>query len=102
MALDKLDDADHALWWQLTLAFLKIASTYWPARLEELKQSSPARHRNAILEAEAQRIASGKVTGPDHHCRLHRLDPGDRQADRRCAETSKRHHRLPGLDQTYE
>ena len=63
-ALDKLDDADHALWWQLTLAFLKIASTYWPARLEELKQSSPARHRNAILEAEAQRIASGKVTGP--------------------------------------
>lgn len=63
-ALDKLDDADHALWWQLTLAFLKIASTYWPARLEELKQSSPARHRNAILEAEALRIANGKVTGP--------------------------------------
>jgi len=63
-ALDKLDAADHALWWQLTLEFLKIARTYWPERLEELKQSSPARHRNAILEAETQRIADGKVTGP--------------------------------------
>ncbi|MDQ0318244.1 ATP-dependent helicase/nuclease subunit B [Pararhizobium capsulatum DSM 1112] len=63
-ALDQLQDADHALWWQLTLEFLKIARTYWPARLEELHQSSPARHRNAILDAETQRIAAGKVTGP--------------------------------------
>ena len=63
-ALDNLDANDHALWWQLTLEFLRIARTYWPARLEELKQSSPARHRNAILEAETQRIAAGKVTGP--------------------------------------
>ena len=63
-ALDKLDAGDHALWWQLTLEFLKIASAYWPERLEELKQSSPARHRNAILEAETQRIADGKLTGP--------------------------------------
>lgn len=63
-ALDNLQDADHALWWQLTLEFLKIARTYWPARLEELHQSSPARHRNAILDAETQRIIAGKVTGP--------------------------------------
>ncbi|MCV9967326.1 double-strand break repair protein AddB [Pararhizobium sp. BT-229] len=63
-ALEDLDAADHALWWQLTLEFLKIARSYWPARLEELKQSSPARHRNAILDAETQRIAGGKVTGP--------------------------------------
>ncbi|KQV35856.1 MULTISPECIES: double-strand break repair protein AddB [unclassified Rhizobium] len=63
-ALDNLQNADHALWWQLTLEFLKIARTYWPARLEELHQSSPARHRNAILDAESQRIAAGKVTGP--------------------------------------
>ncbi len=63
-ALDTIEAADHALWWTLTLEFLKIARTYWPARLEELRQSSPARHRNAILNAEAQRIAAGKVTGP--------------------------------------
>lgn len=63
-ALDELDAGEHALWWQLTLAFLKIARTYWPERLDELKQSSPSRHRNAILQAETQRIAAGKVSGP--------------------------------------
>ncbi|WP_331372697.1 double-strand break repair protein AddB [Sinorhizobium chiapasense] len=63
-ALDELDAGEHALWWQLTLAFLKIARTYWPERLDELKQSSPSRHRNAILKAETQRIAAGKVGGP--------------------------------------
>ncbi|MEI2299145.1 double-strand break repair protein AddB [Ensifer sp. MJa1] len=62
--LDRLDAGEHALWWQLTLEFLKIARTYWPERLEELKQSSPARHRNAILQAETQRIAAGKIEGP--------------------------------------
>ncbi|WP_026615258.1 double-strand break repair protein AddB [Ensifer aridi] len=62
--LDGLDGGEHALWWQLTLAFLKIARTYWPERLNELKHSSPARHRNAVLKAETQRIAAGKVTGP--------------------------------------
>ncbi|AWM27051.1 exonuclease RecB [Sinorhizobium fredii USDA 205] len=63
-ALDGLDAGEHALWWQLTLAFVKIARTYWPERLNELKHSSPARHRNAMLKAETQRIAAGKVSGP--------------------------------------
>ncbi len=62
--LDNLDAGEHALWWQLTLEFLKIARVYWPERLEELKQSSPARHRNAILQAETQRIAAGALKGP--------------------------------------
>ncbi|SIQ83449.1 ATP-dependent helicase/nuclease subunit B [Rhizobium sp. RU20A] len=63
-ALDTLDAADHATWWQLTLEFLKIARLYWPERLKELNRSSSAAHRNAILAAEARRIAQGRLTGP--------------------------------------
>lgn len=63
-ALDTLDAADHATWWQLTLEFLKIAHVYWPERLKELNRSSPAAHRNAILSAEVKRIAAGRMTGP--------------------------------------
>jgi ATP-dependent helicase/nuclease subunit B len=63
--LGKLDDAkDHALWWQLTAEFLQIASAFWPERLNELGKSSPARHRNAILRAEALRIATMQASGP--------------------------------------
>jgi ATP-dependent helicase/nuclease subunit B len=62
--LAKLDARDHALWWQLTAEFLQIASAFWPARLEELGRSSPARHRNAILRAEAERLASMEHSGP--------------------------------------
>ena len=62
--LAKLDAQDHALWWQLTAEFLQIASAFWPARLEELGKSSPARHRNAILRAEANRLATIQHAGP--------------------------------------
>ncbi|MBB3946536.1 ATP-dependent helicase/nuclease subunit B [Rhizobium skierniewicense] len=55
-ALSNLDTTDHAQWWQLTADFLKIASVFWPARLEELNKSSAGRHRNAILRAEAERL----------------------------------------------
>ena len=62
--LANLDAEDHALWWQLTAEFLRIASAFWPARLEELGKSSAARNRNAILRAEAQRIATMQHPGP--------------------------------------
>ncbi len=62
--LSALDAEDHALWWQLTAEFLKIASQFWPARLGELGKSSAARNRNALLRAEAKRIASAKHSGP--------------------------------------
>ncbi len=63
-ALAKLDTADHAQWWQLTADFLKIASVFWPARLEELNKSSAGRHRNAILRAEAERLTRSGWDGP--------------------------------------
>ncbi|TCQ99629.1 ATP-dependent helicase/nuclease subunit B [Neorhizobium sp. JUb45] len=62
--LNKLDTAEHPLWWQLTAEFLKIASAFWPARLEELRRSSPARHQSAILRGEARRIATSAHQGP--------------------------------------
>lgn len=63
-ALQHLDTGDHAQWWQLTADFLKIASIFWPARLAELNRSSAGRHRNAILRAEANRLANLPDTGP--------------------------------------
>lgn len=63
-ALLDLNPDDYAAWWQLTLEFLKIAHVYWPARLGELNASSPSRHRNAILSAEAERLARGGHKGP--------------------------------------
>ena len=62
--LASLNAEEHALWWQLTAEFLRIASAFWPARLEELGKSSAARNRNAILRAEAQRIAATQHPGP--------------------------------------
>lgn len=63
-ALSNLDTADHSLWWQLSAEFLKIASHFWPNRLEELKRSSPARHQAAVINAEAQRMAHRVHPGP--------------------------------------
>jgi len=62
--LSKLDTGDYAAWWQLTAEFLQIASAFWPERLSELGKSSPARHRNAILRAEANRLSTAKPSGP--------------------------------------
>ncbi len=62
--LVKLDVRDFASWWQLTVEFLKIATAFWPARLEELMRSSPARHRDAVLKAEAQRLATRESGHP--------------------------------------
>lgn len=62
--LDKLRTGEHSLWWQLSAEFLKISSQFWPARLEELKRSSPARHQAAVINAEARRIATRQHDGP--------------------------------------
>ncbi|MEX3010866.1 double-strand break repair protein AddB [Hoeflea sp. TYP-13] len=63
-ALDGLVGADYAIWWQLTLEFLKIASSFWPARLAELGCADPAAHRNAILLSEAARLGQNPPAGP--------------------------------------
>ncbi|MFN3363836.1 MAG: double-strand break repair protein AddB, partial [Allorhizobium sp.] len=62
--LEKLQSADFGSWWQLTLEFLKIATQFWPVRLQELVRSSPARHRDAVLRAEAERFRRQGASGP--------------------------------------
>ena len=57
---DRLDDMvpDHLdKYWQLTLEFLKIARTAWPAILAERGMSEAALRRDALLKAEAARLA---------------------------------------------
>ena len=63
-ALDNLDVSNHALWWQLTAEFLKIASEFWPVRLAELNRSSPSLRRNATLHAETERYRHAPPGGP--------------------------------------
>jgi ATP-dependent helicase/nuclease subunit B len=57
---DRLDDLvpDHLdKYWQLTLAFLKIARTAWPEILAERGMIEAAVRRDALIKAEAARLA---------------------------------------------
>lgn len=99
-ALDTLDAADYAIWWQLTLEFLKIAHLYWPERLAELGLSSPSRHRNALLQAEADRILSGKTSGPILIAGSTGSIPATTKLIKAVASLGDGAIVLPGLDQT--
>ena len=57
-------EADLQEWWRITAEFLKVAREYWPALLDERRQSSPAAHHNALIDAETRRIAEGRFEGP--------------------------------------
>lgn len=59
-----LVDADLAGWWQVTLEFLDIVSSHWPAILKERERSNPAWHRNALIRAEAARLKRNPPPGP--------------------------------------
>ena len=40
---------DHARYWQITLDFLKIAMTYWPAHLADQGAMNPKARRSALI-----------------------------------------------------
>ena len=63
-ALVDMDVGEHAMWWGLTLEFLRIATEFWPAALAARGRSNPAAHRNAVLRAEARRLREGRARGP--------------------------------------
>jgi ATP-dependent helicase/nuclease subunit B len=62
--LGALVSGDLANWWQVTLDFLEIVTAAWPKLLEERDRSSPAAHRNALIRAEAARLARNPPAGP--------------------------------------
>ena len=55
--LDGLVPDQYDAYWQLSLEFLKIARSYWPARLKELDVIETAERRDLLIEAEAKRLA---------------------------------------------
>jgi ATP-dependent helicase/nuclease subunit B len=61
--LDELVPEDLDRYWQLTLQFLKIARETWPAILNERGLIEASARRDALIRAEAARLARGG-TGP--------------------------------------
>lgn len=62
--LTRLVPDDHARYWQITLDFLKIAMTYWPAHLADRGAMNPKARRSALIRREAQRLRETPPTGP--------------------------------------
>jgi ATP-dependent helicase/nuclease subunit B len=62
--LGELVSGDLANWWQVTLDFLEIVTSAWPALLAERGQSNPAAHRSALIRLEAERLRQNPPAGP--------------------------------------
>jgi len=56
--LDTLVPGDLDRYWEKTLAFLKIARDYWPARLTELGRIEAAERRDLLIAAEIARLTT--------------------------------------------
>jgi ATP-dependent helicase/nuclease subunit B len=54
---------DHARYWQITLDFLKIAMTYWPAHLADQGAMNPKARRSALIRREAERLRETPAAG---------------------------------------
>ncbi len=62
--LEKLVPDDHADWWQLTLAFLKIATSSWPEILRERGAMDVASRRGILLHRQAETYRRIGSSGP--------------------------------------
>ena len=50
--------------WQKTLQFLEIVTAHWPQYLDAYGFLSPAERRNAVIRADAERLAQSPPAGP--------------------------------------
>jgi len=62
--LDGLVPEDHADWWQLTLAFLQIATQIWPEILRERGAMDVATRRGLLLHRQAEHYMTHGSPGP--------------------------------------
>jgi len=62
--LAEIVPADLAGWWQISLAFLELATAAWPAILAERGLSDPIARRLALIDAEARRLAAEPPQAP--------------------------------------
>jgi len=59
-----LVEEGHAQWWQLTLAFLKIAMETWPQHLKDNGKVEPAWLRGQLLDMRSKIYSEGGYKGP--------------------------------------
>ena len=57
-------EADYSKYFELTLRFVRIAAEAWPKILAERNASDPARRRNALVLAEAERLLRDRPSRP--------------------------------------
>lgn len=55
---------EHAGYWQITLAFLSVATRWWPEILAEQGLTDPVARRIALLRAETERMRRNPPQGP--------------------------------------
>jgi ATP-dependent helicase/nuclease subunit B len=57
-------DSEFSRYFEITLAFVRIAHEAWPAFLAERKASDPTLRRNTLIAAEARRLLRDRPTAP--------------------------------------
>ncbi|MGB7431248.1 MAG: double-strand break repair protein AddB [Ahrensia sp.] len=57
-------DQNESDWWGITLAFLEIVKSEWPAILAQNNRIDPADHRNRMIEAEIRRLKNTASNKP--------------------------------------
>ena len=62
--LAEIVPAELASWWQISLAFLSIATESWPAILAAGGRIDPIARRLALIDAEARRLAAAPPAAP--------------------------------------
>lgn len=93
---------DHAGYYQITLAFLKIVTDWWPEALAELGVLNPAQRRNLLIDG----ITAGIRGNPDGGPIIAAGSTGSIPASARLLAAIAAHPRgslvLPGLDMALE